>query len=266
MAWYDYPIHHGYITQYQGPNTDTPHYADDLDTGNQIDIPITSLFEGDVVKADYQPWGGEVFIRTNVPGLGPTEEYFYHNDLNEVSVGQHVKQGQEIALSGGQTSGGMHPTDPHWSSGPHIHVGFFTKYKPITEGGKTWQIPYGPDITPYLHQGGAPGTGDPCLGCGPVGSAKYAQCHAALAAKVGNVPSCAQAGIAENKKEIGDAAGSTFQQALTWLEKTLGIESNTDLLYRAGFILGGILFIIFGLMIFSRSFMSGVQQSASQVV
>lgn len=50
-----------------------------------------------------------------------------------------------------------------------------------------------------------PGTGDPCLGCGPLGSAAYAQCHAALAAKVGPIPSCAQAGIQQNQQQIGQA-------------------------------------------------------------
>jgi hypothetical protein len=50
---------------------------------------------------------------------------------------------------------------------------------------------------------GLPGTGDPCLGCGTVGSAAYSACHAALAAKVGNPPTCAAAGINQNQAAIG---------------------------------------------------------------
>jgi Lysozyme like domain len=52
-----------------------------------------------------------------------------------------------------------------------------------------------------------PGTSDPCLGCGAVGSAAYASCHAALAAKVGTPPACAQAGIIANQTQIAQQTG-----------------------------------------------------------
>jgi murein DD-endopeptidase MepM/ murein hydrolase activator NlpD len=254
VAWYDDPIGHGYITQYEGPNTDTPHYADDVET--PFHTPITELFGGKVVTANYQPWGGQVFVETNVPGIGPIEEYFYHFDEIDVSPGQTVARGQKLGLSGGQTSGGEHPTNPHYSTGPHTHVGFFTKYVSAPGGGS---IPYGPDITPYIHSGGAagiPGSSDPCLGCGKQGSAAYNTCHAALAAKVGSVPACAQTGIAANQQQIAQATGVNFNLAsdiLGPLNTAFGVESTTDLAYRAGFILAGAVCILIGFLIFTKA-------------
>src|SRR5207248_205005 len=96
-------------------------------------------------KADYQAWGGEVFEK---PDKGGPEEYVFHLDQINVKPGQHVKAGQIIGLSGGQTSGGSHPTSPQYSTGPHIHFGEFTAYK-NTENGT---IPFGPDPGPLLDQ------------------------------------------------------------------------------------------------------------------
>src|SRR5690348_7344999 len=117
--WYDYTITHGYITTYQGPGTDTPHFA--IDIGTPFHTPLTALKSGTVVTADYQPWGGEIFIK---PDDGSTEYYYYHPDLVEVSSGQHVTAGQVIALSGGENPGypgALHPAQPQWSTGPHTH-------------------------------------------------------------------------------------------------------------------------------------------------
>jgi murein DD-endopeptidase MepM/ murein hydrolase activator NlpD len=134
--WYSYPITHGYITSYQGPGTDTPHYA--LDIGAPMDTPVSFLQPGRIVKADYAPWGGEIFEQ---PSAGGPEEYFYHLDQIRASVGQQVSAGQVVGLSGGQTSGGAHPTAPQYSTGPHIHFGEFEKYVPTPDHG---EIPYGP--------------------------------------------------------------------------------------------------------------------------
>lgn len=65
---------------------------------------------------------------------------------------------------------------------------------------------------------GVPGTIDPCLGCGPIGSDAYSQCHAALAAKVGSPPPCSQKGVQQNKTDIAkavtDPAGTLLDQLL----------------------------------------------------
>lgn len=147
MAWFNSPISHGYITQYQGPGTDTPHYAIDLAA------PFHTAFSfpksGTISQADYavwsgQPGGGEVFLK---PDDGSTQQYVYHLDEIDVSQGQHVSGGQQVGLSGGQNSGGAHPTSSMWSSGPHIHYGFFQQYVNTAAGSR----PFGPDITSYYQ-------------------------------------------------------------------------------------------------------------------
>lgn len=144
QGWANFPISHGYITQYQGPGTDTPHYA--VDVATPFHTPITSLVSGKVKQADFKDWGGEVFVQ---PDTGGPQIYEYHLDTLNVRPGQHVSQGQLLGLSGGQNQGGQHPTSPQWSTGPHTHVGYFSKYITTPAGGR----PYGPDITSLLKSG-----------------------------------------------------------------------------------------------------------------
>jgi murein DD-endopeptidase MepM/ murein hydrolase activator NlpD len=159
-AWFLAPISHGYYGAYDPKTPDTPHYA--VDIGEPVDTPITALKSGKVVQADYAVWngepgGGEVFIK---PDDGSTEYYYYHFDQNKVSAGQHVNAGDVVGLSGGQNSGGSHPTSTAWSTGPHVHVGYFTSFINTPVGTR----PTGPDITPtinYLKIGGNYGGGTP---------------------------------------------------------------------------------------------------------
>lgn len=151
--WFDHPITHGYYPNYDPTVPDTPHYA--VDIGLPQDTPITAIKSGKVVQADYavwsgQPGGGEVWIQ---PDDGSAEYYYYHFDQNKVSAGQHVNAGDVVGLSGGQNSGGSHPTSTEWSTGPHVHVGYFTSWTNTPVGTR----PEGPDITPtitYLKMGG----------------------------------------------------------------------------------------------------------------
>ncbi len=159
-AWFAYPITHGYIPNYDPNQWDTPHYA--VDIGMPQDTPVTAIKSGKVVQADYavwggQPGGGEVFIQ---PDDGSTEYYFYHFDQNKVSAGQHVNAGDVVGLSGGQNQGGSHPVSTEWSSGPHLHVGYFTQFTNTPVGSR----PYGPDITStidFMRSGGSYGNGTP---------------------------------------------------------------------------------------------------------
>jgi|SRR5579872_4006612 len=147
--WYADPITHPYTTDYQGPGTDTPHFADDI--GTPFHTPLTSPLAGTVKTADYQAWGGEIFIQPDQPGL--PEFYLYHPDEVDVSVGQHVNPGDFLGLSGGENPGypgAEHPAQPQWSTGPHTHVGWFSDWYTVPEDGET--IPQGPDITPFLQQ------------------------------------------------------------------------------------------------------------------
>lgn len=151
-AWYEYPVTHGYITSYQGPNTDTPHYAEDI--GTPFHTPLTAILPGIVETANYQAWGGQIFIKPDNPNF--PEYYYYHPDEIDVHVGEHVAAGQEIGLSGGENPGfpgAEHPAQPQFSSGPHTHVGWFDKYVSTPIG----QEPFGPDPSNLLAmaQGGS---------------------------------------------------------------------------------------------------------------
>lgn len=157
-AWFDDPINAGnkYATTYQGPNTDTPHYAYDVET--PFHTPITAPMAGKVIKADYQAWGGEIFVQPDNHNL--PEYYFYHPDRLEVSAGQHVNAGQEIALSGGENPGypgAEHPASLPYSTGPHTHVGWFSNWITPPETGMT--IPYGPDPANLLAAAQGAGSG-----------------------------------------------------------------------------------------------------------
>jgi len=158
-AWYTFPISHGYITTYQGVGTDTPHYAEDFEA--PFHTSFFFLEPGTIQKADYQAWGGEVYEK---PDSGGPQEYVFHLDEIDVAQGQHVDAGQLIGLSGGQTSGGEHPTSIQYSTGPHIHFGEFTEYINSPDG----EIPYGPNPGSLVAQaqdkglnllGGGAGTG-----------------------------------------------------------------------------------------------------------
>lgn len=146
-TWYRYPVTHGFYSQYEPNVADTPHYA--IDIGLPFHTPVTAIKSGTVVQADYATWsgrpgGGEIFIK---PDDGSEEYYYYHFDDNEVVSGQHVQAGQLVGLSGGQNSGGDHPTDPMWSTGPHVHVGYFDKFINTPVGSR----PFGPDIGPTIQ-------------------------------------------------------------------------------------------------------------------
>jgi len=151
--WYQYPVSHGYITQYEGQGTDTPHYA--LDLATPIDTPLYFPDSGTIVQEDFAVWngkagGGEIFLLPDDPLNHPYEEYFYHLDnfAPNVKVGTHVNAGDVVGFSGGQNSGGSHPTDTMWSSAPHTHFGEFQKYVSTPDGNR----PYGPDPSGLIAQ------------------------------------------------------------------------------------------------------------------
>lgn len=157
QKWYLYPKTHGYITDYEGPGTDTPHFAEDI--GTPFHTPLTAILPGTVKTADYQDWGGEIFIQPDDKRY--PEYYFYHPDEVDVHTGQHVQSGQVIGLSGGENPGfpgAEHPAKPEWSSGPHTHVGWFERWQQTPVGTR----PYGHNPDDLLQiaksgSGGVPG-------------------------------------------------------------------------------------------------------------
>lgn len=139
--WLNYPITHGYIAD-TGCN-DCPHYA--VDIGTPFHTPITALESGTVVsQRTGLPWGTELFIK---PDNGSPEYYYYHLDIINTQVGQHVNAGDVVGLSGGQNTGGSNPSNPSMSSGVHTHVGKFESFVDTPIGSR----PFGPDITPLIN-------------------------------------------------------------------------------------------------------------------
>lgn len=138
---------HGYITQDRGVGTGTPHYANDVQT--PFHTQLGAPWAGTVItppggEGNYPAWGGQIFVRMPTGSV----YYMYHLDLLYKIPGTKVQQGEVLGLSGGQTSGGYHPTSSIYSNGPHTHFGFWTKFVKVN-GGQT-SIPYGPDITPSI--------------------------------------------------------------------------------------------------------------------
>ena len=129
-----------------------------LDMGLPMGTPITSLTTGTVLGSGYYGGGGVVSVASHVNGK-TVSVYYQHLDLiaSGIKPGALVTVGQLLGYSGGQLSGGNHPSTPAFSSGPHIEVGINAPY------GGMW-APLGPNEDPTgwlvnLNANGAPTTG-----------------------------------------------------------------------------------------------------------
>lgn len=126
------------ITQHYGQNGETG-----VDIGERYGTPVYAITEGDVVGAGVYDGGVVVSIASiiNYGGLNVASVYYQHMDDWYVKVGQHVPVGFKIGISGGQLSGGKHPSKPRFSTGPHLEIGLNAPY------GGMWH-PLGPNINP----------------------------------------------------------------------------------------------------------------------
>lgn len=130
---------------WQGPGGET---GIDIGMHGQIDTPVYAVTSGKVIGSGYYGGGGVESIASNINygGInGIASIYYQHLDQNLVSVGQNVYAGELIGLSGGQLSGGSHPSSSQFSNGPHIEIGINAPY------GKAYQSiwsPLGPNVNP----------------------------------------------------------------------------------------------------------------------
>lgn len=138
-----------------------------VDLGMPVGTPITALFGGKVVGAGYYGGGGVVSVETRYHGQ-PAVFYYQHLDLinSSIQVGHTLAALDVVGWSGGQLSGGHHPANSKFSSGPHIEVGFNPPW-----GGMWNPRNYGPNIDPEpflrsLAQGGVGSS----LGLGSTGA------------------------------------------------------------------------------------------------
>ena len=92
------------------------------------------------------------------------------------------------------------------------------------------------------------GIQDPCLACGVIGSVAYAQCHAALAAKTGPPPACAQSTIASNSPVSQPAVANDVQSILANLSASL-IPNISTLIIRFALFIFALLLIVVGFLI-----------------
>lgn len=95
------------------------------DLGMLFHTSITDLLPGTVTDVSYHGWGGQVGILSSLPGYGSFITYYQHLDTIDpsIQVGTNVFSGEQLGLSGGQLSGGLHPNSPQYSSGPHVEFG-----------------------------------------------------------------------------------------------------------------------------------------------
>ncbi len=233
--WYDYPVTESY----------SPPKEYGTDIGTPFHTQITELYGGTVFKADYAPWGGEVGVRVNIPGKGIVNEYYQHLDVLNVSPGQQIRIGDLIGLSGGQLTGGSHPVSRQYSSGPHTEYGFGA---PWIGGGSNFNSLQSILDAQSGKTGGSPVINDPCLGCGPLGTPAYTQCHSALAAKVGTPPPCAVI-----QSPISGLPGVSSLTGLDTFFTGLSSVNWADVGIRVGLILGGGIIVLIALFIMVRN-------------
>lgn len=230
--WYDFGV-----TQAFGQNGEQG-----VDIGTPFHTPITNLYGGQVVEAQYGGAGGIVGILTNVPGLGKVVEYFLHLDLINVSVGQQIGVGQMVGLSGGETPaqapalGGLHPAQPQFSTGPHTEFGFFsgTPFASQNEGNPLPYLKPGTGNAPTPTNGASSGNGCPTMQwydwLNPEKVSVWSACQAAN--KTGQI----NQGINALENPIGTLFGFLFQGLATSLEN-VGFFILALVLLIAGFVL-----------------------------
>ncbi len=130
------PLSTPHITQSFGENGESG-----IDLGMATGTSITSLTAGTVLSADYYGGGGVVAVASSLASIGTASVYYQHLDTIAVTVGQAVRVGDLIGTSGGQLTGGHHPSSDQFSTGPHIEVGINAPY------GALWH-PLGSSIDP----------------------------------------------------------------------------------------------------------------------
>lgn len=125
---------------------------------------VTSLTSGQVLNAWYGGYAGVVLVRAFIPGHGYATLYYLHLDHISVKVGDVLKVGQEVGLSGGQLSGGEHPVTC-CSTGAHLDVGINNPNFPNKLGDNFDPTPWlndlmlhGPPVADRVGQAAGSGT------------------------------------------------------------------------------------------------------------
>lgn len=187
-----------------------------IDIGTAFHTPITSLTSGTVVGTGYYGGGGVVSVQTLVNGQ-PANVYYQHLDTIDVRKGATVTPGTVLGLSGGQLSGGAHPSLAQFSNGPHVEIGIDAPYGSFWNPGNL-----GTNVNPlpWLQSvlTGAAGAGN----------------------TVGGLTSDA----------ISQGISQAFTNVGNTIKGNLGIHGVSDFIWRSLLILGGMTLIVIGLLVF----------------
>lgn len=242
----------------------------DIGMHGKIDTPIYSVSSGKVIGSGYYGGGGVVSIQSNINygGItGPASIYYQHLDQVLVPKGSQVYQGELIGLSGGQLSGGSHPSSSQFSNGPHIEIGINAPYG---QANKSIWSPLGQNVNPqgFFESllagntnvlmdntgGGPPPTPQQIIdailaGLGVATNSIVNGPAAAASNKGPSNPLDIAGAIASLPQNIANSIGNGIKQGFSNLGNSLGISGVSDIAWRALFIILGSLLML-GAVIF----------------
>lgn len=249
------------ISQKWGVNGET---GIDIGTHGKIDQPVYSVTGGTVVGVGYYGGGGVVAVKSNIDygGInGPASIYYQHLDEDLARLGETISPGQLIGLSGGQLSGGQHPSSPAYSTGPHIEIGINAPYG---SANKSIWSPLGKNVNPQqfftdLMNGNTSVLG---TGNGP-GSIPVVTGVQNAVNNVTDIPSA----IASLPGNLTSAVGSAITNAFKTEESNLGITGLSDIGWRIVLIVIGFILMISAILFIGLDLLdkSNVEVAGSRV-
>lgn len=110
MDWFNRPVWQGFL---YSPSNPSGHSG--IDLGMPVGTPLTALLPGTVISEnEHLPWGGQLNIQSDYPGVGQIVVTYLHNSKHAKKAGDVVKAGQIVAYSG-------EPPSPQYGKGAHCH-------------------------------------------------------------------------------------------------------------------------------------------------
>ena len=115
-----------------------PEFHKGIDLAIPVGTPVRTIANGRVA---YAGWGTGYGKSVKVPQPGGFATIYAHLSKFEVHVGEPVKQGEVVALSG----------NTGWSTGPHLYFQFFVHGDPVNPLNIAHYTPHGTKLPPELR-------------------------------------------------------------------------------------------------------------------
>ena len=115
-----------------------PEFHQGIDLAIPVGTPVRTIADGRVVYAGWGTGYGK-YVKVEHPGGFAT--IYSHLSKFDVHVGEQVKQGEVVALSG----------NTGWSTGPHLYFQFFVHGKPVNPQDIAHYTPRGAHLPPDLR-------------------------------------------------------------------------------------------------------------------